>query len=157
MKEENYKDLLTIKEHVDEVIKNRIIINLSMDANDADYVDKEVEFEPETFFGDKKLIYCLAYVSCNYDFKGHGYWDDSIFSHNITSNTDIDGINDILEKYDLLVYCDYWDIWCHSFGEIEIAYYDETGKRYDITFDKIHERWKYMSYEEICEEINSIS
>ena len=156
MKEENYRDLLTFKEHVeDSIIKDRIIIDFSMDANDADYVDDKVIFKPEIFFGNKKLIYCLAYVSCKYNFKGHG-WGDHVFNHYILKNTDIPDLKNTLDKYNFLIYSDYCEDWCHSFGDIKITYYDEDGKRYDITFDKIHEKWKNMSYREICNEINSI-
>ena len=34
--------------------------------------------------------------------------------------------------------------------------YDENGKPLDIGFEDIHERWKGMTYEEICKEINEI-
>ena len=155
IKEEN-KELLTFNDHIEDVIKDQIVISFSMDANDADYIDSRVTLKPEIFFGNIKLIYCLAYVSCDYNFKGHG-WGDSVFNHYILKNTDITDLRSILEEFHLLIYSNYCEDLCHSFGDIKVAYYDEDGKRYDITFEKIHEKWKNMSYEEICEEINSIS
>ena len=149
---EDYKDLLTFKDVT--TPKNKLKFTIVMDSNDADYITNIVTLDPEILFSNKKLIYCLAYVSCDYDFKGHS-WGDIAFGHHITKNTDINDLEDILGEYNLLCYTE-WEC-CHSFEEIEIIYYDGNGVEQKIEFDKIYERWKYMSYEEICEEINSIS
>lgn len=149
---EDYKDLLTFR--VVNPVKSRLKITITMDSNDADYITNIVTLDPEILFSDKKLIYCLAYVSCDYDFKGHG-WGDIVFGHHITDNKDINDLEDILREYDLLCYSECGC--CHSFNKIEIIYYDENGVAHKIGFGKIRERWRYMSYEEICEEINSIS
>ena len=146
---ENYKDLLTFN-----TPKNELKFTIVMDSNDADHITNIVTLDPEILFSNKKLIYCLAYVSCEYNFKGHS-WGESVFGHYITKNKDINDLKDILGEYDLLCYSE-WGC-CHSFiNKIEIIYYDENGVAHKIGFGKIHERWKYMSYEEICEEINSI-
>ena len=147
---ENYKDLLTFK--VVNPVKDQLKITITMDSNDADYITNIVTLEPEILFSNKKLIYCLAYVSCDYDFKGHGRGNK--FGRHITDNTDIDDLEDILGEYDLLCYSE-WGC-CHSFKKIEIIYYDENGVAYKVGFSNIRSRWRTMSYEEICEEINSI-
>jgi len=153
MKEENYRNLLTFKDVT--TPKNELKFTIVMDSNDADDITNIVTLDPEILFSNKKLIYCLAYVSCDYDFKGHS-WSDNVFGHHITENTDINDLEDILWEYDLLCYSSEWGE-CHSFEEIEIIYYDENGVAHKIGFDKIRSRWRTMSYEEICEEINSIS
>ena len=149
---ENYKDLLTFKDVI--IPKNKLKFTIVMDSNDADYITNIVTLDPEILFSNKKLIYCLAYVSCDYDFKGHS-WSDNVFGHHIIRNTDINDLEDILGEYDLLCYSE-WGC-CHSFKEIEVIYYDENGVAYKIGFGNIRSRWRTMSYEEICEEINSIS
>jgi hypothetical protein len=45
---------------------------------------------------------------------------------------------------------------CHSCYGLEITYYDDNGKPFNIGFYDIIERWKGMTYEEICKEINEI-
>lgn len=148
---EDYKDLLTFKDVT--TPKNELKFTIVMDSNDADYITKIVTLDPEILFSNKRLIYCLAYVSCEYDFKGHS-WSDNVFGHHIIDNTDINNLEDILGNYDLLCYTD-WGC-CHSFEDIEIIYFNENGVAHKIGFGKIRSRWRGMSYEEICEEINSI-
>ena len=46
--------------------------------------------------------------------------------------------------------------YCHTCEDLKINYYDENGTPFNITFNDIHKRWKKMSYEEICKEINDI-
>ena len=149
---ENYKDLLTFKDVT--IPKNKLKFTITMDSNDADDITNIVFLDPETLFSNKKLIYCLAYVSCDYDFKGHGR-GSNVFGHHIIRNTDINDLEDILGEYDLLCYSSEWGE-CHSFEEIEIIYYDENGVAYKVGFGNIRSKWRTMSYEEICEEINSI-
>jgi len=45
---------------------------------------------------------------------------------------------------------------CHTCYAMVLTYYDENGNAFDITFDSIRESWKDMTYEEICDQINSI-
>ena len=148
---EDYKDILNLKKN--ETTKNIIKICTEWDCNDGDLVEKTRKMDPKLLFGDKKLIYCLAYVSLNYNFKGHN-WNDDVFCHHITDNTDIDGLYDILDDYDLIAHTDWGP--CHSLYGLEITYYDENGISYDVTFDDIISQFEKMTYEEICDLINNI-
>lgn len=149
MKEENYKDLLTFSGLKDNP-KNTIKATIEMDSNDGDYITNIIEIEPEKLFGNKKLIYCLAYVGYDNDY----FEDDPVFGNHIEDNKDIIDLERTLRWNDFVCSTD-WGI-CHSYTSLEIIYYDENGVGHNVGFDKIYERWDKMGYEEICEEINSI-
>lgn len=153
MEKYKYKNLVTIIPKKDEDLKNVLDVWMEWDSNDGDYIEKTKYMNPELLFNNKKLIYCLAYISCDYDFKGHD-WNDAAFNHHITENRDINGLRSILADNNFAVYCD-WGM-CHSSYGLGITYYDENGKPWVINFDDIIKKWENMSYEEICNEINSI-
>ena len=150
---EDFRNLLTIKPQSPDKKKNVLEIWMNWDSNDADYIEKTDEMDPEVLFGCKKLIDCLAYITLPYNFKGHN-WNDNVFQHNIPYNHDINNLIGILAENDFIVYYD-WG-YCHSCEGLKITYYDENATPFNITFDNIHNRWKNMSYEEICQEINDI-
>ena len=150
---ESYKDILTIKTHKTSDKKNLIDIWVKWDCNDGDYIERLWSSLPEYIFNNKKLIYCLAYITCSYKFKGHG-WNDNVFQHHIISNKDIIDLEEIISENGYMAYTDWGP--CHSLIDLKIVYYDENGTPFDITFEDIHKRWKNMSYQEICDEINNI-
>lgn len=150
---EDFRNLLTIKPQKPIKKKNVLEIWMKWDSNDADYIEKTDEMDPEVLFGCKKLIYCLAYITLPYNFKGHN-WNDPVFQQNIPYNYDINNLIGILAENDFIVYSD-WGA-CHTCERLKITYYDENGTPFNITFDNIHKRWENMSYEEICQEINDI-
>lgn len=149
----DYRDLLNIKPKKPVKQKNVLEVWMEWDSNDADYIEKTEEMDPSDLFGNKKLIYCLAYITLPYDFKGHD-WNDSAFCHHITDNGDIDGLSDILAENDFMVYSDWGE--CHTCEDLQITYYDNNGTPFNVGFESIHKRWKKMSYKEICKEINDI-
>ena len=151
--EKDFRDLLTIKPKGSEGLKNRLKVWMKWDSNDADYIERTDIMDPQQLFGNKKLIYCLAYITTPYDFKGHD-WNDDVFEHHIPDNEDIEGLRDILADHGFMVYSDWGD--CHSCEGIEITYYDENETPFEITFDDIHKEFEKMTYEEICEKINSL-
>lgn len=161
MEKTNFKDLLTFEPASKAKYKNKIIVWKQWDANDMDYVEETTEpcdITPEMLFGNKKLILCLAYIMCPYNFKGHNRrdcWGDTggKFDTNIENNHDIKDLEQILNDNNFAVYCD-WGL-CHTCVAMEITYYDENGTEFNITFDDIHKRWENMTYEEICNEINN--
>ena len=150
---EDFRNLLTIKPQKPAKKKNGLEVWMKWDSNDADYIERTEEMDPEVLFGCKKLIYCLAYITLPYDFKGHG-WNDAAFKHHISDNCDIDDLTEVLAENDFIIDTD-WD-YCHTCEDLKITYYDENGTPFNITFNDIHKRWKKMSYEEICKEINDI-
>ena len=150
---EDFRNLLTIKPKRPSKKKNILEVWMNWDSNDGDYIERTEEMDPEVLFDNKKLIYCLAYITLPYNFKGHD-WNDSVFNHHITDNCDIDDLRDVLAENDFMVYSDWGD--CHTCEDLEITYYDENSTPFNITFNDIHKRWKKMSYEEICQEINDI-
>lgn len=150
---EDFRNLLTIKPQKPTKKKNVLEVWMEWDSNDADYIERTEEMDPKVLFGCKKLIYCLAYITLPYDFKGHD-WNDAAFEHHIPNNCDIDDLMDVLSENDFMVYSDWGP--CHSCEGLEITYYDENSTPFNITFNDIHKRWKKMSYEEICQEINNI-
>ena len=149
----DYRNLLSITPQKPTEKKNILEVWMEWDSNDGDYIEKTEEMSPSVLFGNKKLIYCLAYITLPYNFKGHD-WNDSAFCHHVTENSDIDGLDDIIEDNDFMAYSD-WGA-CHSCCGLEITYWDENGKPFDVGFGDIYERWKKMTYEEICKEINDI-
>ena len=153
MEKNDFRDLLNITPHKEEQRKNIIKVWMKWDSNDADYIERSTSISPATLFKDKKLIYCLAYITTDYDFKGHK-WNDAAFRHHITDNADIDGLCDIIGEANLGCYTD-WGM-CHTCYDMVLTYYDENGNAFDIDFIDIRESWKDMTYEEICEQINSI-
>ena len=150
---EDYRNLLNIKPLSPTRYKNILQVWVEWDSNDADYIEKSIDIEPKTLFGCKKLIYCLAYATLPHDFKGHG-WNDAVFCHHITENKDIDNLEDIIFENDFGCSTDCGR--CHTLSDLSIAYYDENGNPFNITFTDIHKRWENMSYEDICKEINEI-
>ena len=151
--EKDFRNLLTIKPKGSEGLKNRLKVWMKWDSNDADYIERTDIMDPQQLFGNKKLIYCLAYITLPYNFKGHE-WNDNVFRHHITNNTDIEYLEDILSDNDFMVYSD-WGA-CHSCYGLKITYYDENETPFEITFDDIHKEFEKMTYEEICEKINSL-
>lgn len=150
---DDYRNLLTIKEDKRENPKNRIKVWVEWDSNDADYIEKTTMMDPEDLFGNKKLIYCLAYISCPYDFKGHD-WNADVFCHHIPDNNDIPYLDAIICDSDFMAYSDWGE--CHSLINMEITYYDDNGTPFLVTFNDIIAKFSEMSYEEICDFINSI-
>ena len=107
----DFRGLLTIREKENIIIKNKLKVWMRWDSNDADYIERTQEMIPEVLFRNKKLIYCLAYITCKYNFKGHD-WNDNVFQHHIPDNGDIDDLEHILASSGFIVYSD-WGI-CHS-------------------------------------------
>ena len=150
--EKDFRELLTIKPKGSDGLKNRLKVWMKWDSNDADYIERTDIMDPQELFSNKKLIYCLAYITLPYNFKGHK-WNDNVFRHHITNNTDIEYLEDILSENNFMVYSD-WGA-CHSCYGLEIIYYDENETPFEITFDDIHKEFEKMTYEEICNKINS--
>lgn len=150
---ENFKNLLTIKPFKEDTKKDCIEVTVCWDYNDGDEMDESFDLCPDDFFNDKKLIYYLAYASCPYDFKGHN-WNDNVFYHHITDNTDIPDLFEYLSEGGFTIYFE--DYPCHSLLYVDIIYYDSNGDKFDITFDDIINDWKNKSYEEICDFLNSL-
>lgn len=146
----DYKDLLTITKPKKCV--SSLEIWMEWDSNDADYIERTEIIDPDVLFKNKKLILCLAYISAKWDCKGHG-WNDSAFGHHVTENRDIYDLTDILAENKLVIYSEYG--LCHSCVGMGITYFDENGMEFKITFDKIYEHWKNLTYQEICDEINN--
>lgn len=151
--EKDFRDKLTFTQK-EENEKNIIKVWQEWDSNDADYIENTFTMRPEQLFGNEKLIYCLAYITCDEDFKKGFGSNDSRFCKYIPDNEDIDELEDILSDNDFMVYCDWGE--CHSCVGLEITYYDEDGNKFYVTFDKIYDEFKKMSYKEICEKINSL-
>lgn len=151
--EKDFRELLTIKPKGSEGLKDKLKVWMKWDSNDADYIERTDIMDPQELFSNKKLIYCLAYITLPYNFKGHK-WNDNVFRHHITNNTDIEYLEDILSENDFMVYSD-WGA-CHSCYGLEIIYYDENETPFEITFDDIHKEFEKMTYEEICNKINSL-
>ena len=149
----DFRNLLTIKPKGSEGLKNKLKVWMKWDSNDADYIERTGIMEPQTLFCNKKLIYCLAYITEPYNFKGHD-WNDYVFQNHIPDNEDIPSLEDVLADNGFMVYSD-WDS-CHSCYGLKITYYDENETPFEITFDDIHKEFEKMTYEEICEKINSL-
>ena len=149
----DYKDILNISVKKKKNPKNTLKAWMNWDSNDGDMIESTKEMEPEVLFSNKKLIYCLAYVSCPYDFKGHD-WNGDVFNHHIPDNRDIEGLCEILEENYFMTYSEWGP--CHSLYGLKITYYDEKGVAYAVTFDDIVSQFEKMTYEEICDFINSI-
>ena len=148
----DYKNLLTIKRD-SYIHKNKLCIYVEWDSNDGDYIGNRLEINPNILFKNKKLIYCLAYAILPYNFKGHD-WNDHVFQHHVSDNQDIIGLEQIISDNGFMCYSDWGP--CHSLMTLIISYYDEEGIQYVVTFEDIHNHWKNMTYNEICDEINGI-
>ena len=153
MENKDFRDLLNITPHKEEKRKNIIKVWMKWESNVGDYIERSVTISPRTLFGNKKLIYCLAYITTDYDFKGHE-WNDDAFKHHIPNNTDIEGLCDVIDDANFGCYTD-WGM-CHTCENMVLTYYDENGNAFDIDFIDIRESWKDMTYEEICDQINNI-
>lgn len=150
---EDFRNLLTIKPQEPTKKKNVLEVWMNWDSNDADYIERTKEMDPKVLFGCKKLIYCLAYITLPYNFKGHG-WNAAAFKHHIIDNCDIDDLRYVLSENGFMVYSELGS--CHTCEDLKITYYDENSTPFNITFDDIHKKWEKMSYIEICQEINDI-
>lgn len=147
----DHKNLLNITPQTKGKYKNKLCVYVEWDSNDADYIGKTKIMDPEILFNSEKLIYCLAYITLPYNFKGHGMYD-TVFGQHVPDNEDIEELDDIISENDFMCYSDWGE--CHSLETLEIIYYDENGTPFSVTFDDIHKRWEEMSYDEICKEIN---
>lgn len=154
----DFKNLLTIKKSKEPVYKNILKVWIEMDANDGDDVEKTFTLKPEELFENEKLIYCLAYVSCDQSsFKKEILKKDinyPAFDSHIGENKDINDLEDIL--YEAGFMCSFEGYPCHSFVSIGIIWYDENCQAYDITFNDIIDQFKKMTYQEICDKINRV-
>ena len=145
---ENFKNLLTIKAKSGKNPKNLLKVWIKMDSNDADYIEKTETMDPNDLFHDKKLIYCLAYVTAEYD------GDEPAFGKYVDENKDVENLYDILAEYDFMVYSEWGG--CHTYKDMKITYFDENGKEFNITFKDIHKQFEKMTHKEICDLINGI-
>ena len=128
-----------------------------MDSNDADYIERTEEMQPDDLFYNKKLIYCLAYVTTKKCADVKSIWEhhnDPVFGKYVPENEDVENLRDILADYDFMVYSDWGD--CHTYENIKITYFDENRKEFNVTFDTIHKQFEKMTHKEICDLINSI-
>lgn len=153
-----YKNLLTIKPHQEKQRKNIITVYKEWDSNDGDYIGKHDEIDPEDLFTDQKLIYCLAYITYSPAYNDPRFAsidrNDPIFGDYVPDNEDIPDLYDVISDGDFMCYSD-WGA-CHSLEELNLVYYDENGIPFDITFDDIHKEFDSMTYQEICDKINSL-
>ena len=153
---EDFKNLLNINPKSGENPKNLLKVWIKMDSNDADYIEKTERMNPSDLFNNKKLIYCLAYVTAKRcaDVESTWNYDGSIFGEHVTENRDVKDLCGVLGDYDFMVYSDWGE--CHTYEDMEITYFDENGKELDVTFDDIHKQFEKMTHKEICDLINSI-
>lgn len=113
----DFKNLLTIARASKPKCKNKVIVWMKWDSGDMDYKEYTSDpgdITPRMLFGNKKLILCLAYILCPYNFKGHtkdDCWGDGggKFDTNIENNHDIDGLEQILNDNHFAVY-DNWGV-----------------------------------------------
>lgn len=157
----DFKNLLTIKKRKEPIRKNILEVEVEMVAdNDGDYVDETFTFtlKPEELFENEKLIYCLAYVSCDQSSFKEEILEKDInypaFNSYIGKNEDIADLDGILYEAGFIGSLEGYP--CYSFVSISIIWYDETCQAHDITFDNIIDQFKKMTYQEICDKINSI-
>lgn len=139
---ENLKELLNIIPKVYDY-KNVVRIDTQWEYGDMNYAECHREFEADEFFKNKKLIWSLVYLDR--------------FGRNVEYR---DYIN-YKALYDVVNYDN--DLWgyagdtpCHSLVGLEITYYDEDGKPFDVMFDDFNKRWDNMTEEEICKEVNDV-
>lgn len=154
---DDFKNLLNINPKTGENPKNLLKVWIKMDSNDADYIEKTETMDPNDLFNNKKLIYCLAYVTAESCADVKSIWgchNDSVFGEHVNENKDVENLYDILAEYDFMVYSE-WD-GCHTYEDMKITYFDENGKEFNVTFDDIHKQFEKMSHKEICDLINSI-
>ena len=153
---EDFKNLLTINSKTGENPKNLLEVWIKMDSNDADYIEKTKSMDPNKLFSNKKLIYCLAYVTAEKCADVESTWRhrDPIFGEHVPENYDVEDLRDILADYGFMVYSDWGD--CHTYEDMKITYFDENGKEFNVTFDDIHKQFEKMTHMEICDFINSI-
>ena len=141
---ENFKDLLTttpIK------YKSVVKVDITWGYYVVDYKENcHEDFNADEFFKDKKLIWSLAYLD--------------MFGEDVENYEDEEELVDIDALYENLAVTHHlWrlvDKRKSSLEKLEITYYDENGNIFKVTFDDIHKRWKNMSKEEICEEVNDV-
>lgn len=155
-REDSCKSLLKFEPQSNKT--DMVEIKIKWDANDGDYRNKTVTWGPKYFFEDLKLLYILAYISLPCDFKGRdeeGNNRPTRFSRYVTENNDIEDLEEILDYQELTIYDGYYGN-CHSCEKIDVTYYDENGAAFKVTFDGIINEFKNMTYEQICEKINSL-
>ena len=102
----DFRNLLTIKPKKAGKKTNILEVWMKWDSNDADYIEQTIKMNPEVLFDNKKLIYCLAYITLLYDFKGHD-WNDAAFKHHVSDNCDIDNLIEVLVENDFMIYTDW--------------------------------------------------
>lgn len=128
-----------------ESIKNRYVIKITCDANDADYMKDEVIWAEK----DMKEVDILAisYLNLKY-FSIPKNWKDvqdakddwgfiiggfQVMDNPRFPTVDEDGCN-WLYRYcndrELLLFCGAIDDECYSIEELQVYYYDENGERY---------------------------
>lgn len=151
----DYRDLLNFKK-VTNTQKNVIEVWVEWDSNDADYIESSNTIKPEQLFENKKLIYCLAYVTLNSDFKKDGGYkrDCARFGQYVPDNRDIKNLISELNKIDFVSYSEWGP--CHTLINWSLTYYNDNGVPNEICFDKIYKEFEGMSYKEICDLINSL-
>lgn len=138
---ENFKDLLIITPKVYED-KNIIRVELTW-VYDGIYDGLSgAPYEVDEFFEDKKLIWSLAYL----DMFGEHVEDRKYI--NSTALYDV-----VCNEYGL---CDQLPFDTYTLAKLKVTYYDENSNQFSIKFDNIHKRWKTMTEEEVCKEVNDV-
>jgi len=139
---ENFKDLLNLMPKVYDN-KNVVKIDTEWEYGDMNYVEGHRYFAPDDFFNNEKLIWSLAYLD--------RFGTDVEYRHYINYKA-LFGV--VSSDNHLWGYAG--DTPAHSLVGLDITYYDEDGKPFDVLFDYFHERWDKMTEEEICEEVNDV-
>ena len=136
--------------------KNILEVWMQWDSGNNDYLEETKMINPKVLFENRKLIYCLAYITWDRwgDNKGHNPEKDAVFGNRVTENKDINDLMSILTNSDFVI--ESIEGPCHSCICMRITYYDEGGKPWLIDFSNIDQEWRNMSYEEICDQINKI-
>lgn len=136
---ENFKDLLIITPEVCEY-KDIIRVELTWVYDGTHDGLSSAPYEIDEFFEDKKLIWLLAYLDM------FGVEDKKYI--NSTALYDV-----VCDEYGL---CDQLPFDSYTLSELKVTYYDENCNPFSIKFDNIHERWKTMTEEEVCREVNDV-
>lgn len=139
---EDFKSLLDIIPKVNKY-RNVVQIDMEWDCGDLDYVERHKEFEADEFFRNKKLIWSLVYLDrFGTDIKYRDYINYEALYDVVGSDNHLWG--------------NMYDYPAHTLVGLEITYYDEDGKSFDVMFDDFNKRWDSMTEEEICKEVNDV-
>lgn len=111
-------------------------IFIECDANDGDIVNGTLQIEKDDFESNYTLQFVLSFVNGEYGKFRKNHAENGFYGAYINTS-EIKDLSDFCIGEGILLYCGVMDDCCHSITNIEITYFDNEGKEFEVKLPNI--------------------